>query len=199
MKTLHLFYQVRSADGTRLSSADLYAFTTDTEMADEFIRTRSRTVFYHKEEKFQNKSDYLHFVRYSSHQPTAKGFDSKRLVRTVFNTRAEPFSNQVKRLPIVVTAFEEFKIFTESDKIMQLLSQRATFNLQCVKNEYIKSLYNILYFQSYWSASISYDDPSPRYFYFYSGLQTDLGLKSGSFHVDEYKLFMFLFGGLFEN
>lgn len=187
---LHLFYKVRSVDGDRLPSTDLYAFTDKDDLAEEFQSTRSNHVFYHKLIGFDDRKDLLHFIKNTD---ITKDLSTKRLVRSKFNTRLSPFSNKIYKVPIVITAQEEWNIFVTSDKVQEELSKLAKRNLHFVKDDYLKYLNDILYFQMY-----KYQ--SHTNFYFYSGIDTSYDETTMySYHVDEYRLFLYLYGGTFQD
>ena len=180
---LHLFYMVRNAEGKSLSSAFLYAFTTDDDLSKEFLLTRSKNVFYHKVRNIESKDEIAEFK---------KNVSDQRLIRTKLRTRKEKFSNETIEVPIVLTAMEELEIFRKSDMIIPEIAKKLP-DLMFVKDEFLKPLYTIQYFQNY---KFMTDTMS----YFYSGCNSPYEFYPAlSYKPDEYRLFMYLYGGLFDN
>ena len=193
--TLHRFYlnPIDKESGERRLEPFLYAFTTDDELADKFLRSRNEDLFVYMHDKV-TKEQYFD-MRHKFHH--------KELTKTQFKTRSTLDECKMSKVTMVVTQEEDMRVATyQEDLLVHLKVADFMFeNPQVLSLEVNKALNALGFFSIYrWLYNLQYLHKDLDPLFAGVGLAGVLGTEEEyreffeNFDYDELEIFLTLYG-----
>lgn len=134
---LYLFYKKPSEEFCD-NNPQLYAYTTDKEIASEFRKQRNMNVFIYKKNTEVSKKEYKNFN---------KIYGKYKLDYCQFYTKSFIFGKKVA-VKILCTWKEEESVLVNSDKMWEEYS-KYLFDSKMFKSEYLVALEKLLFMRFY--------------------------------------------------
>ncbi len=177
---LYAFYKIKNAKKKILDVPELYAFTYDKEIKDEFIKQRNMEIF-HLIVKNMSKNDTKEF---------SKRFNRQELKYHEMYTKSEFDESQKRKIKVLTTWNEVESAILKVDIIFDELSKYVSPSVFYLKNEYIKDL-DVLYYLTVFKF---FKDKLVHNSYLFSGLESyeeDKEIMRINLDYDEFKLYMY--------
>jgi len=169
-----MFFTNTDMIGNKKEKYELYAYTDNKSLAEEFISTRNMKVFvYDKKDLTKEEVNALADLRYKY----------KYLSKVKLTTRSDKNKNKTKDIPIVMTESEKSFIIGKSAAVMNDMYVSSWYDPYIFNTELRKALFNIGYFKLN-------DDLNKEEYEIYDSNYKRILDKSPTIKIDELQLFI---------